>query len=64
MDRSLDHHEQYSRRTCLLIHGVEENKKEDADEVITEFFEEEVKKNLSTNDIDRCHRLGKKTNWK
>ena len=25
MDRSLDHHEQYSRRNCLLIHGVKEN---------------------------------------
>ena len=25
MDRSLDRHEQYSRRNCLLIHGVKEN---------------------------------------
>ena len=33
MDRSLDRHEQYSRRNCLLIHGVKENEKEDAGEV-------------------------------
>ena len=35
MDRSLDRHEQYSRRNCLLIPGVKENKKEDTDKVVT-----------------------------
>ena len=60
MDRSLDHREQYFRRTCLLIHDVKENKKENTDEVVTEFFEKEVKEKLSVNDIDRSHRLGKK----
>ena len=59
MDRSLDRHEQYSRRNCLLIHGVKENKKEDTDEVVIEFFEKEMKEKLSANDIDRSHRLGK-----
>ena len=34
MDRSLDRHEQYSRKNCLLIHGVKENEKEDTDEVV------------------------------
>ena len=37
MDRSLDRHEQYSRRNCLLTHGVKENEKEDTDEVVIEF---------------------------
>ena len=45
MDRSLDRHEQYSRRNCLLIHGVKENEKEDTDEVVIEFFEKIWKKN-------------------
>ena len=27
----VDEHEQCSRRNCLLIHGVEENRKEDTD---------------------------------
>ena len=58
MDRSLDRHEQYSRRNCLLIHGVKENEKEDTDEVVIEFFEKEMKEKLSANDIDRSHRLG------
>ena len=60
MDRSLNCHEQYSRRNCLLIHGVKENEKEDTDEVVIEFFEKEMKEKLSANDIDRSHRLGKK----
>ena len=34
MDMCLDHHEQYSRRNCLLIHGVKENEKEDTSEVV------------------------------
>ena len=54
MDRSLDRHEQYSRRNCLLIHGVKENEKEDTDEVVIEFFEKEME-----DDINRSHRLGK-----
>ena len=34
VDRSLDRYEQYSRRNCLLMHGVKENEKEDTDEVV------------------------------
>ena len=52
VDRSLDCHEQYSRRNCLLIHGVKENEKEDTDKVVIEFFEKEMKEKLSANDID------------
>ena len=55
----MDRHEQYSRRNCLLIHGVKVNEKEDTDEVVIEFFEKELKEKLSANDIDRSHRLGK-----
>ena len=60
IDRSLDCHEQYSRRNCLLIHGVKEKEKEDTDKVVIEFFEKEMEEKLSANDIDRSHRLGKK----
>ena len=60
MDRSLDRHEQYSGRNCLLIQGAKENEKEDTDEVVIEFFEKEMEEKLSANDIDRSHSLGKK----
>ena len=61
MDRSLDRHEQYSRKNCLLIHGVKENEKEDSDKIVIEIFEKEMQEKVSTNDIDRSHRLGKTT---
>ena len=51
MDMCLDSHGQYSRRNCLLIHGVKENEKEDTDEVVIEFFEKEMKEKLSSNDM-------------
>ena len=60
MDRSLDCHEQYSRRNCLLIHGVKENEKEDTDEIVIEIFEKEMQEKVAVNDIDRSHRLCKK----
>ena len=52
MDSILDRHEQYSRKNCLLIHGVKENEKEDTDEVVTKFFEKEMEEKLPANDID------------
>ena len=62
IDRSLYCHEQYSRRNFLYIHSLKENEEKDTDKVVIEFFEKEIKEKLSANDIDRSHRLGKKTN--
>ena len=31
VDKTLDRQEQYSRRNCLLVHGVEEKNNEDTD---------------------------------
>ena len=33
-DRALDRQEQYSRRNCLLIHGIDEENQENTDEVV------------------------------
>ena len=60
IDRGLDCHEQYSRRNCLLIHGVKENKKEHTDEIVIEFFKKKMEEKLSANDTDRFHRLERK----
>ena len=61
LGRSFDSHEQYSRRTCLIIHGVKENEKENTDQVVKDIFETEMQEKVSLNDIDKSHRLGKKT---
>ena len=52
MGRCLNLYKQYSRRNCLLIHGVKKNEKEDSDEVVIEIFINEMEEKVSVNDID------------
>ena len=49
MHRSLDRLEQYSKRNCLLIHAVKENKKKNTDKVIIEILEKEMQENVSSS---------------
>ena len=58
MDVGLDRQEQYSRRNCLLIHGVDEVKGEDTDELSIKVIEEHMNQKIKPEDIDRSHRLG------
>ena len=59
MDRCLNRNEKYSRRNCLLIHGVKENEEKNTDEVIIEIVEKELQEKVLVNDIDRSNRLAK-----
>ena len=43
----------------MLLHGVEENKKENSDSLVTENIKKYTGIELSDFDIDRSHRLGK-----
>ena len=52
MGRCLNLYKQYSRRNCLLIHGVKKNEKEDSDKVVIEIFINEMEEKVSVNDID------------
>ena len=38
----VDTQEQYSRRNCILIHGVKENQNEDTDEIVTNKIKSEI----------------------
>ena len=55
---SLDRQEQYSRRNCLLIHGLPESKNENTDELVIETIQEEMGEAIEKDEIDRSHRLG------
>ena len=57
MNRSLDRHEQYSRRNFL--YSWCERKREDTAKVVIEIFEREIQEKVSVIDTDRPHRLGK-----
>ena len=62
VDTTLDRHEQYSRRNCLLLHGIKENDHEDTDVLVMSTLKENMGADLFPTDIDRAHRIGKKKN--
>ena len=55
---SLDRQEQYSRRNCLLIHGLPESKNENTDELVIDTIKEKMGEEIEKDEIDRSHRLG------
>ena len=58
MDVVLDIQEQYSRRNCILIHGVDKIDGEDTDDLSIKVIEEHMNQKLKPEDIDRSQRLG------
>lgn len=59
MDEQIEEQENYSRRHCLLIHGVEEDTKENTDDIVLKLCKEHLKVTLNLEQIERSHRLGK-----
>ena len=53
-----DGQKQYSRRNCLLIHGIPENRNEDANTLVLEVIYTKMEIKITQNDIDRTHRIG------
>ena len=51
--------EQYSRRNCLVLHGVNESNDENTNEIIIKTFSEELGVEITEDDLDRSHRLEK-----
>ncbi len=60
-EKQLDDLEQYSRRNCLLIHGIAEAgiRGENTDQVSINTINQHLNINIDNNDIDRSHRIGK-----
>ena len=56
----VDKQEQYSRRNCLLMHGVEENRIEDTDTLSIKMINEHLRLDIQPFDIDRADHIGKK----
>ena len=55
----VDRQEQYSRRNCLLIHGITDGDQENADGFALEIFREKLDIELKQRDLERTHWLGK-----
>ena len=57
-----DRQGQYSRRNCLLIHGIPENKNGNTDILAMVIIDTKMDIKVAENDIDRTHRIGKPKN--
>ena len=59
MDAAVDRQKQYSRRNCLLVHGIVEETVKDTDEKTINTLQQSIDETTKPEDIDRSHRLGK-----
>ena len=42
LESKVDHQEQYSRKNCILIHGITENKRENTDQQAIDFINDNL----------------------
>ena len=59
LSSEIENLEQYSRRNCLVLHGVNESNDENTNEIIIKTFSEEIRVQVKEHDLGRRHRLGK-----
>ena len=57
LESQIDQAEQYSRRNCLRISGVQESNNENTDEIVLK-ISSDIGSGIQLPDIDRCHRNG------
>ena len=59
LERQIDCQEQNSRRICILIHGITENKEENTVQLAIDFTNDNLDIKIENIDIDRSHRIGR-----
>ena len=60
LEIEIDKYEQYSRRNCLLVHGIVETNDEVTDDLVIETVSTKMNIEISLADLDLTHRIGKK----
>ena len=58
MRKKIESQEQYSRRNCILIHGLKEEKNESTDDKVLKLFRKKPSEDVSLVDLERTQ------NWK
>ena len=58
METQVDQQTQYSRRNCILFHGIKEEKDEDTNSIFINTVKEEMDIEILTNNLDWSHRIG------
>jgi hypothetical protein len=60
IEDTLDDQEQYSRRNCIVVHGLPERDNENIEDVVVHFAQNKLGfSRFKVDLIDRCHRIGK-----
>ena len=59
LEKNPDDQGRYSRRNCLLIHGLNKTKTKDTKEMVLDVINDKLNMEMSQVSIDRSHRLGK-----
>ena len=59
LSSEIDDLEQYSRRNCLVLHGVNESNGESTNEIIIKTFSEELGVEIKEDDLGRSHKQRK-----
>ena len=60
LEKKMGRQEQYSRRNCILVHGLKEENNESTDDRAVKLFREELNEDVLLVNLDRTHRIGKK----
>ena len=55
----IEEQQQYSRRNCLLIHGVPSQKNEDTDQIAIDIIQSHLDIPIEKHELDRSHRFSK-----
>ena len=58
LENQLDRQEQYSRRNCILIHGIIETQDENTDDISLRTINEHLQLELTEKGLDHTHRIG------
>ena len=61
LEKIMERQEHYPRRNCILIHGLKEEIDESTDDRVLKLFREEQNEDVLLADLDRTHRIGKKS---
>ena len=60
LENLVDGQEQYSRRNCLFVHGIAETIDENMDDLVLKTTNEKLDVDITENEIDKSHRIGRK----
>ena len=62
LSEAVEKQEQYSRRNCLLLHGIPEKKQENTDELNIKTIYEHLDIDITDRNMDTIHRIGNPRN--